>query len=104
MVTKNNDIQNATLRRENDNLKTNMKIINGRFFISNEWTGKFVLKNGLITSDDAKYSLKSIIKSFQLSSNDFYKNQTDEQIKFISGNVDPITEKTLKSLLNNHIE
>ena len=104
LVTKNNDIQNATLRRENDNLKTNMKIINGRFFISNEWTGKFVLKNGLITSDDAKYSLKSIIKSFQLSSNDFYKNQTDEQIKFISGNVDPITEKRLKSLLNNHIE
>lgn len=104
LVSEKNDIQNATLRRENDNLKTNMKILNGRFIINNEWTGKFVLSNGIITTGNARYSLKSIIKTFQLSSNDFYKNQTDEQIKFISGNVDPITEKRLKFLLTNYIE
>lgn len=102
LVTNKNDIQNATLRRENDNLKSNMQIINGRFFINNNWTGKFVLSDGTITSGDARYSLRSIIKEFQLSSNDFYKNQTDKQIKFISGNVDPLTESRLNSILKNY--
>lgn len=100
LVSKNADIQNATLRRENDNMKSNMKIINGRFFIDDSWTGQFVLSNGLITTGDARYALKSLIESFQLSTNKFYNGQTKDQIKFISGNLDPLTEKYLKQLID----
>lgn len=98
-----NNIQNSELRREHDMVKTNMKIINGRLIINNEWNGQFVLQDGKITLGDARYSLKSLIKSFQLSTNDFYKNQTEDQIKFISGNLDPITEKRLKEILEKYI-
>ena len=61
------------------------------------------MQDGKITLGDARYSLKSLIKSFQLSTNDFYKNQTEDQIKFISGNLDPITEKRLKEILEKYI-
>ena len=102
LETKNNDIQNGMFKREYDRLDTSMKILNGRILINDEWKGQCVLPNGMITSKNAMYSLKSLIKSFQLSANDFYKNQSEEQIKFISGNVDPLTEKRLKIILQNY--
>ena len=74
----------------------NISIYNGKILIDNEWTGKIVLENGMITKELSQYSLKEIIKSFQLQTNELYKDHSREQIKFINGYVDPLTEKRLK--------
>ena len=95
-ILSSNDIYNADLRRESNMTLSNIKILNGRILVNNEWTGKLVLYNGSITTELSQYSLKEIIKSFQLSTNQFYKHQTTEQIKFINGFVDPLTERRLK--------
>lgn len=95
-ILNSNDIYNADLRRESNMTLSNIKILNGRILVNNEWTGKLVLYNGSITTELSQYSLKEIIKSFQLSTNQFYKHQTTEQIKFINGFVDPLTERRLK--------
>ena len=72
-----------------------MKILNGRFIVNDEWAGKLVLSSGLITKDLASNSLKEIIKDFQIKSNIFYKDKTENQIKFINGYVDPLTERLI---------
>lgn len=95
-ILSSNDIYNADLRRESNMTLSNIKILNGRILVNNEWTGKLVLYDGSITTELSQYSLKEIIKSFQLSTNQFYKHQTTEQIKFINGFVDPLTERRLK--------
>lgn len=95
-ILSSNDIYNADLRRESNMTLSNIKILNGRILVNNEWTGKLVLYDGSITTELSQYSLKEIIKSFQLNTNQFYKHQTTEQIKFINGFVDPLTERRLK--------
>lgn len=95
-ILSSNDIYNADLRRESNMTLSNIKILNGRILVNNEWIGKLVLYDGSITTELSQYSLKEIIKSFQLSTNQFYKHQTTEQIKFINGFVDPLTERRLK--------
>lgn len=90
------DLYNGNLRRESTMQLTNIKILNGRLIVNDEWSGKLVLSSGLITKDLASNSLKEIIKDFQIKSNIFYKNKTENQIKFINGYVDPLTERLIK--------
>ena len=89
------DLYNGNLRRESTMGLSNMKILNGRFIVNDEWAGKLVLSSGLITKDLASNSLKEIIKDFQIKSNIFYKDKTENQIKFINGYVDPLTERLI---------
>lgn len=93
------DIQNGNMRYEKTMQLSGVQILNGKWIENGEWTGKLVLTNGTITTEFAEYSLKEIIKNFQISSNEFYKNQSSEQIKFITGNIDPLTERRLKQAL-----
>lgn len=93
------DVQNGNMRYEKTMQLSGVQILNGKWMENGEWTGKLVLSNGLITTEFAEYSLKEIIKNFQISSNEFYKNQSSEQIKFITGNIDPLTERRLKQAL-----
>ena len=95
-ILSSNDIFNSELRREYNMTLANISIYNGKILIDNEWTGKIVLENGMITKELSQYSLKEIIKSFQLQTNELYKDHSREQIKFINGYVDPLTEKRLK--------
>ena len=97
-----NDLYNANFIREIGRELSNMKIVNGRILVNNVWTGKLVLEDGSITKEISKNSLKEIIKEFQIKTNKHYENQTSEQIKFINGYVDPITEKRLKALIINN--
>lgn len=90
------NLYNGDLRRETTMQLSNIKILNGRLLKNNEWSGKLVLSNGRITKDLASNSLREIVKAFQIYINDFYKNHTEKQIKFINGYVDPITEYYLK--------
>ena len=46
----------------------------------------------------AKNSLKEIVKEFQIKCNNYYKYQSTELIKFINGNITPLTEKWLDLL------
>lgn len=95
-ILSSNDIFNSEIRRENNLTLSNTQISNGRILVDGNWTGKLVLEDGTITRELSQYSLREIIKQFQLSTNHFYKDQSKEQIKFITGFVDPLTEKRLK--------
>ena len=95
-VLSSNDIFNSELRREYNMTLADISIYNGKILVNNEWTGKMVLKDGTITTELSQYSLREIIKSFQLQSNELYADHSREQIKFITGYVDPLTEKRLK--------
>ena len=98
-ILSSNDIFNSDIRRESNLTLINVKIVNGRILKDNQWTGKIVLSNGTVTKDSAKYSLREIIKQFQIATNKFYQYQSKEQIKFINGFVDPLTEKRLKQAI-----
>lgn len=95
-ILSSSDIYNSELRREHNMTLSNIKIYNGRILVDDVWNGKLVLEDGSITKEFSQYSLKEIIKSFQLQTNKLYKDHSKEQIKFITGYVDPLTEKRLK--------
>jgi len=98
-----NDILNGHLIRESDLQKSAMQIKNGKFILHDKQTGSMVLSNGFITKENAINSLREIIKHFQIESNKIYKNNSKEQIKFINGYVNPLTEKRLNMLFNGII-
>lgn len=97
-ILSSNDIFNSELRRENNLTLANIKICNGRILVDNKWCGKLVLADGTITKELSQFSLKEIIKTFQIRTNELYKEQSKEQIKFITGYLDPLTEKRLKQI------
>lgn len=95
-ILSSNDIYNSELRRESNLTLSNIKIVNGKILLDNQWTGKLVLEDGSITKELGQYSLREIIKQFQIKTNELYKDHSREQIKFINGYVDLLTEKRLK--------
>lgn len=98
-ILSSNDIFNSDIRRESNLTLMDIRIMNGKIMTNDKWTGKLVLKDGTITKELSQYSLREIVKQFQLSTNNFYKEQSKEQIKFINGFVDPLTEKRLKQAI-----
>jgi len=94
---------NGNLRRESNMELSGIQIINGKWFQNKEWTGKFVLYDGSITNEQAKHTLKEVIKYIQLKANEFYRLQQGELIKFITGYCDPLTEKYLNIIADENI-
>lgn len=91
-------VTNGILRKEEDMSKSLVEIVNGHWCYNGEWQGKIVLPSGQITKEMAKNSLKEIVKEFQIKCNNYYKYQSTELIKFINGNITPLTEKWLDLL------
>lgn len=98
-ILSSNDLFNSEIRRESNLTLIDSSIVNGRILNNGVWTGQLVLEDGTITKELSQYSLKEIIKQFQIMTNDYYKDKSKEQIKFITGFVDPLTEKRLKQLI-----
>lgn len=92
------DMYNGNIINADNLSKSSIKIVNGRIFHNNEWTGQYILSSGYFTKEIANRSLKEIIKQFQISCNKYYKYNSDELITFITGYVDPLTEKWLDLL------
>ena len=95
------DIQNGYLRYENNMEKTEVTILNGKWLDNGVWNGMIVLSDGTISNNSSGNSLKEIVKQIQIQINKIYKNNASEQIKFINGYVNPLTEKYLNTLINN---
>ena len=95
---------NGFLRREANMEKSLIQIINGRWYIDNQWTKKIVLEDGSMTSEEASNSLQQIIQQYQFLANEWYKLHNGEQIKFCFGYVDPLTEKYLKQIMSGQIK
>ena len=94
--------QNAELIMESTKRPSGVIILNGKWIENNQWNGKIVLNDGTICTQLAKNSLREIIKNFQIQINKKYKNQTNEEIKFINGYFTPLTEKYLNILLYDY--
>lgn len=89
------DILNGRLIKESNLEISPIIITNGRWTHNGEWAGRIVLKDGQIVKEISKNSLKERVKEFQIKNNKYYKYQTDELVTFITGYVDPLTEKWL---------
>lgn len=95
-VLEKNDLSNSKLINSDDPTDDpKVFILNNKLFENNIHKNNMVLSNGYITSNDGTQSLKYLILQFQLAINKRYKLQNGEQIKFINGYVNPLTEKYL---------
>ena len=101
-ILETNNLSDSKLIKESGITLNNIEIKNGHILTNNEWKGKIVLEDGRITQELSQYSLREIIKSFQIEYNEIYKNHSSDQIKFINGYLDPITENALKKLTYNY--
>ena len=97
------DLQNGKLLDEETMRPSPISIKNGYWYYLDKWTGQIVLPSGIITKENAQYSLRQIIKDFQIETNAYYKNNSKEQIKFINGYLNPLTEQRLLLILNDYL-
>lgn len=97
--------ENGILLKD-DGTKSRVSIINSRMYVDDVFDGTYVLPDGKIAREDAEYSLKSLVKKFQLMINDKYENEgtpTADRLKWTIGYYDVETDKELMKYINNGV-